>query len=94
MEGFGGAVILLGCVGKLTGNGCVALNPGWRLVELTLPWAKFYNPFRVEMVPSKHTCPLSPTRGGRGSCIFGFGIPWRIRAAMGRGVQPGHRDPI
>ena len=43
------------------GNECTALNPGWRFVELTLPWAKNYNPYRVEIVPTP-----CPSRGGRG----------------------------
>lgn len=33
-----------------------ALNLGRRFVELTLPQAKEYNPYRVEMAPS-HTLP-------------------------------------
>ncbi len=45
------------------GHGCAALNPGWRLVELALPWAKICNPYRVEFVPTKHTHPL-PGREG------------------------------
>jgi hypothetical protein len=51
---------------EIFGNGCAALNPGWRLVELALPWAKIYNPYRVDFVPSKQTHPLSPSRSGRG----------------------------
>ena len=36
--------------------GCGALNLGRRFVELTLPQAKEYNPYRVEMAPT-HTLP-------------------------------------
>ena len=36
--------------------GCGALNLGRRFLELTLPQAKEYNPYRVEMAPT-HTLP-------------------------------------
>ncbi len=76
------------------GHGCAALNLGWRLVELALPWAKIYNPYRVEFVPTKHTHPLTPSRGGRGFVEFDLEIPWRVCAATGRGERPGRRDPM
>ena len=74
--------------------GGAVLNLGRRFVELTLPLAKKYNPFRVEIVPSEHTRPFSPTRGGKGQFVFLLRNPWRVCAAMGRGVLPGHRDPM
>ena len=43
-----------------------ALNPRRRLMELALPWAKFRNPYRVELVPRGHARPFVPSRGGRG----------------------------
>ena len=77
-----------------TVEGSASLNPGWRLEELALPWAKIYNPYRVEIGPTKHTHPLSPSQGGRGFIEFDLGIPWRVRAATGRGERPGRRDPM
>ncbi len=47
------------------GHGGAALNPGWRLEKLALPWAKIYNPYRVEFVPTPY-----PSRGGRGQFVF------------------------
>ena len=69
LEGLGGAAVVGQMDGRAIGNGYGVLNPGWRLVELALPWAKVYNPYRVEFVPSEHTRPFSPTRGGRGTGV-------------------------
>ena len=89
LEKFRGAAVVGQMNGRAIGNGCTALHPGWRLVELALPWAKVYNPYRVEFVPT----PTPPATGG-GTAFFDWGIPWWIRAAMGRGARPGHRDPM
>ena len=60
LEKFRGAAVVGQMNGRAIGNGCTALHPGWRLVELALPWAKVYNPYRVEFVPSEHTGPFTP----------------------------------
>jgi len=59
LEGFGGAAVVGQMDGRAIGNGYGVLHPGWRLVELALPWAKVYNPYRVEFVPSEPR-PLTP----------------------------------
>ena len=93
LEDFRGAAVWLEWLGKFIGNWGAALNLGRRFVELTLPQAKKYNPFRVEKAFELTFYPAGIFLSMNGEEKM-YENPWRVCAAMGRGVRPGHRDPM